>query len=61
MALEKVVEIANHVNESKRVSENMETILTIQKQLSKKYNNLLAPHRYPNYLWCSEDVWGNIK
>ncbi|KAM9963498.1 hypothetical protein ACTFIW_006729 [Dictyostelium discoideum] len=45
LALKKMKDVAEYVNEKKREAENLNQVLTIQSSLTGKFNNLAEPHR----------------
>ncbi|KYQ90529.1 pleckstrin (PH) domain-containing protein [Tieghemostelium lacteum] len=45
LALKKMKEVAEYVNEKKREAENLNQVLMIQNSLSGKFKNLAEPHR----------------
>ncbi|PRP81651.1 hypothetical protein PROFUN_01158 [Planoprotostelium fungivorum] len=45
LAVEKIRGIADHVNEEKRVSENIQQIMKIQDELAGDFENIVEPHR----------------
>ncbi|EGC36722.1 hypothetical protein DICPUDRAFT_46997 [Dictyostelium purpureum] len=45
IALKKMKDVAEYVNEKKREAENLNQVLNIQSSLTGKFNNLAEPHR----------------
>eukprot|EP01133_Synstelium_polycarpum_P011983 gene11983-13990_t len=45
IALKKMKDVAEYVNERKREAENLNQVLTIQKSLTGRFENLAEPHR----------------